>query len=184
MNNPAIDEDIHRILANMDNGSEEETGKLEEEKPEEFDVYIEPDRITVVKRPEPQPELIEAVSPPQPQPYFAYVAMTISLLFIFYLVTSAIITVFFPPTATITLLAKSKTVTATGTLQLQTRAIPPITLSQSQTIQTTGKEHQDARASQGTITFYNGLYTSQTVQAGTILTGADGVQIATDQNAS
>jgi hypothetical protein len=182
----AYPQQISTILASIDNGSEEQnnTHPFEGAKPEEFDVYIEPDRITVVKRPEPQPEIIEAVKPPQPPPYVAYAAMTMSLLLLCYLVTSAIITVFFPPSVTITLLAKSKTVTATGTLQVQTRAIPPITLSQSQTISTSGREHQVARAAQGTITFYNGLYTSQTVQAGTILTGADGVQIATDQNAS
>src|SRR5712692_1160819 len=32
-----------------------------------------------------------------------------------------------------------------------------------------------------TITFYNGLFESQTVAAGTILTGADGIQVVTDQ---
>lgn len=183
---PAYAQQIPTILASIDNGSEEpkDTQPLTEEEPEEFDVYIEEDRITVVKRTDPQPEIVEAGTPQPPPPYFAYVALTLSLLLLCYLVTSAFMTVFFPPTVTITLFTKLQTIKATGTLQLQARVIPPITLSQAQTIPTTGKGHQDARAAQGTITFYNGLYTSQTVQAGTILTGADGVQIATDQNAS
>jgi hypothetical protein len=75
-------------------------------------------------------------------------------------------------------------VTATGSLQLHGRALPAITLSESQTVPATGIGHQDARAVQGTITFYNGLFSSQTIAAGTMLTGTDGVQIITDQAAS
>ena len=45
----------------------------------------------------------------------------------------------------------------------------------------TGKGHQDAEAARGTITFYNGLFSSQTVEAGTLLTGSDGVAVVTDQ---
>ena len=100
-----------------------------------------------------------------------------------YLVTSAFFLTFFPPTVTVTILIKSQTIKASGTLQLPARQIAPITVSQSQTVSTTGKGHQDARSAIGYITFYNGLFTSQTVQAGTILTGNDGVQIITDQDA-
>jgi hypothetical protein len=174
------------ILASIDNGKdapEDIQPPGEQGEPEEFDVYVEPDRITVIKRPEPQAQVIEAIQPPQQQPYFAYVVMTISLLLLCYLVTSACITAFFPPIITITLLTKSQTINATGTIQLPARQIPPITLSESQSVPTTGRGHQDARAAQGTITFYNGLFTSQTVQAGTVLTGADAVQIITDQDA-
>ena len=175
------------ILASIENGKDapKDIKPLKEkEVPGEYDVYIEEERITVVKRPEPQPEIIEAVQPPhlQPPPYFAYVALTLSLLLLCYLVTSAFILTFFPPSVTITLLTKSQSIKATGTLQLPARQIPPTTLSQSQTIPTTGRGHQDARSANGYITFYNGLFTSQTVQAGTILTGNDGVQIVTDQN--
>src|SRR2546423_15308488 len=63
------------------------------------------------------------------------------------------------------------------------RLLNPITLSQSATAGTTGKGHQDSTKATGTITVYNGQFTSQTIQAGTILTGADGVQIITDQDA-
>lgn len=87
-----------------------------------------------------------------------------------------------PFTATVTIFPKSQHIVFNGTLQTG-RILAPITLSQSQTGKTTGTGHQDARQAQGFITLYNGLFTSQTVQAGTILTGSDGVRIITDQNA-
>jgi hypothetical protein len=182
-------QEINRILATINNnGSEEEqvSKPLEEkEKAEEYDVYVQTDRITIVKRPEPEAQVIEAVQLPQrqPQPYFAYIAMTMSLLLLCYLVTSAIITVFIPQSVTITLLTKSRTVTATGTLRVQTRAIPPITLSESQTVQASGKGHQDARSANGYITFYNGEFQSVTIPAGKTLTGSSGVTVITDQDA-
>src|SRR5260370_30523058 len=138
----------------------------------------------MVKGEERKREVIEGVQPLQRQlpPYVAYITMTISLLLLCYLVTSAFITVFFPQTAIVTIIPKSQTVTLTGTLQLG-RLLQPITIRESQTVSTTGKGHQDARSAIGYITFYNGLFTSQTMQAGTVLTGADGVQIITDQTA-
>ncbi len=89
---------------------------------------------------------------------------------------------FNPPVATVTIVPSVHMVTVSATMPLG-RLIHPITLSQSQTTPTTGKGHQDARAAQGTLTFYNGLFTAQRVPAGTILTDANGVQIATDQEA-
>ncbi len=61
--------------------------------------------------------------------------------------------------------------------------IPALTLSQSTTVPATGKRHLDATKAEGTITFYNGLFVSQTIAAGTILTSADGVEIIIDQAA-
>ena len=71
---------------------------------------------------------------------------------------------------------------ATGT-QLQGRALAAITMSQARTVPTTGKGHQDAQAAQGEITFYNAATYAQTVTAGTLLTGADGIQVLTEQDA-
>jgi Baseplate J-like protein len=84
------------------------------------------------------------------------------------------------PTATITIMPKSQQITYTGTSQLG-RVIAPITLTQSQTVPTTGKGHQDARAATGTIVFYNGQAVQQTVPGGTVFTGAKGVRVAIDQ---
>jgi len=90
---------------------------------------------------------------------------------------------FNPPIATIIIIPKSQQVTVTGTLQLG-RILSPITISQEAETQATGKGHQDARQAQGYITFYNGLFSQQTVAAGTILTGNSGEQIATEQDAN
>jgi len=64
------------------------------------------------------------------------------------------------------------------------RVLSPLTISQSQTTPTTGKGHQDAKQATGFITFYNGLFTSQTIAPDTIFTGADGIQVVTDQQAT
>jgi hypothetical protein len=70
------------------------------------------------------------------------------------------------------------------TVQLHSSAslgkhLSPITLSESATVPATGHGHQDATWASGSVTFYNTSFTSQTVQAGTILTGADGQHIVT-----
>jgi hypothetical protein len=46
--------------------------------------------------------------------------------------------------------------------------------------QATGVEHIPATAAWGTLTFYNAATYTQTIAAGTVLTGADGVQVVTD----
>jgi len=89
---------------------------------------------------------------------------------------------FNPFTALVTIFPKSQQVTLSGTVQLG-RVVAPLTLKESQTVATTGKGHQDARNATGFITFYNGAFSEQTVPAGTILTGTDGVQVGTDQDA-
>jgi hypothetical protein len=95
------------------------------------------------------------------------------------------------PTITLVPLARDLSTTATITAvpgtpaggQIASRLLPPLTLSQAGTAPTTGKGHQDAEAARGTITFYNGLFSSQTVEAGTLLTGSDGIAVVTDQAA-
>ena len=84
------------------------------------------------------------------------------------------------PTATIAITPEVRTVRLQSTVTLG-KLLSPITLTESQTIPTTGHGHQDAWAATGTLTFYNGELQSVTVAAGTILTGQDGVQIATTQ---
>ena len=79
---------------------------------------------------------------------------------------------------TATMMAVSGTPTGA---YIPARLLPPLTLIQTTTAIATGKGHQDAEAAMGTITFYNGLFTSQTIAADTTLTGSDGVQVVTDQ---
>jgi hypothetical protein len=98
------------------------------------------------------------------------------------------------PEATVTLVPSTQQVRTTATITVTTgaptgteipgRALAAITMNQARTIPTTGKGHQDARAAHGLITFYNAATYPQTVTAGTVLTGADGVQIVTDADAN
>jgi hypothetical protein len=100
----------------------------------------------------------------------------------------------FAPDATVTIVPVTQqihtttmiTVTtgpATGT-HLQGRALAAITMSQARTVATTGKGHQDATVAHGYVTFYNAATYPQTVSAGTLLTGTDGMQVITEQDAS
>ena len=66
--------------------------------------------------------------------------------------------------------------------QVPGRLLPTITMSQARTVATTGKAHQDAQDAHGSITFYNAATYAQTIAAGTLLTAADGTQVATDQD--
>ena len=101
------------------------------------------------------------------------------------------LTALFTPTATITIIPRQQALTATATFPIGTgpgdvtgRVLPALTLSQSQTVQATGKGHQDARSATGTLTFYNGQLQSVTIRAGSTFTGGNGVQIVTDETAT
>jgi hypothetical protein len=100
------------------------------------------------------------------------------------------------PVATVTIVPVSKQITTTSTITVTTgqgqptrppiipgRELAAITMSQAVTAPTTGTAHQDAQAARGAITFYNAAPVEQTVNAGTLLTGADGIQIVTEQDA-
>ncbi len=179
-------EEVQSILASIDepdkDGQEHQPADPSQPR-QEIDVYIEDDRITFIPRKPPQEQVIESTPvPPVPQkPSYPYIC-ALSVVYLFLLLSILIMQLWLvlnPPIATVTLVAQSQQITVTGTLQLG-RVIAPITLTQSQTVPTTGRGHQDARAAVGTLTFYNGLFTAQTVPAGTVFTGADGVQVATD----
>jgi hypothetical protein len=89
----------------------------------------------------------------------------------------------FQPVATITLIPAVRTVTSTTTVTIQGRALASFTLTQARTEQTSGTGEQEARKARGTVTFYNALPAAQTVPAGTLLTGGDGIQVVTEQDA-
>jgi len=128
----------------------------------------------------------ESIPPGSPQSKSDLPAYTTILFFIFLIFSCLALQlslVFNPPTVTITLVPRSQTVSLSGTLQLG-RVMSPLTLSQSQTIPTTGKGHQSAKSAMGYITFYNGQFARVTVAAGTVLTGAGGTHIITEQDAT
>ena len=62
-------------------------------------------------------------------------------------------------------------------LQVSARAITGSSPSQSKTVAATGQKQTPGVAATGTLTFINSLTTEQTVRAGTVFTGKDGVQV-------
>jgi hypothetical protein len=103
--------------------------------------------------------------------------------------------IMFAPSATVTIIPISTQITTTRTVttvssnadaaqqQVPGRLRDTITLSQAKTMPTTGIGHQQAQAAHGLITFYNALPTPQTIPAGELLIGADGVEVVTLQDA-
>jgi hypothetical protein len=177
-----LNNQIERLLRQL---SDEQTGTMSQddqstdEEPEEIiDVYF-------VKR-EPKITVVDA-TPPRNTKKLSQLFTYAILFFAFFLPLSAILfqmsLILNPPIARVTIIPTVQTFTLKGRVQIG-RLIHSVTLSQSQIVSTTGKGHIDATRATGTITFYNGQLTSITVSAGTILTGADSVQVATDQDVS
>src|SRR6266567_6661702 len=117
-----------------------------------------------------QPDLSEDHIPPQQKPYWLLIPFTILFCLVF--VAASFLFPLLAPTATVTIIPVARTITRTTAIQVHGRQLPPLTLMQSMSAPATGKRHQDAARAAGTITFYNGLLTSQTIAGGTILTGS------------
>jgi hypothetical protein len=184
MNN--LEDEIRAIVANMDNeqNSQEQDTNTAKPQDEIQDVYVlivreqeeaeeAPDNTQVVDSTSVIPQKISFIP--------VYAVCLFYLLLLFSTLAFQAYEILNPPIATVTVIPKSQIITLTGTLELG-RVIPPLTISQSQTTATTGKGHQYAKQAQGTITFYNGQFQYVTIAAGTILTGASGIQIVTDQD--
>lgn len=62
-------------------------------------------------------------------------------------------------------------------------ALPQIIKTDQTTVPATGRVHENGTTAIGVITFFNGLFTSQTVPAGTKLTGKDGIIVVTEDAA-
>jgi len=192
-------EEVHKLLANLNQPDKDGEAQQPPDLTQpirEIDVYIEDDRITFIPKTPPQERIIDSVPAAEPAPApqaidvsgdkkserIAYGILSFSVLMLLSIILLQIYFLMNPPIATITLIARSQQLTVNGTLQMG-RVLNPITISQSQTVPTTGKGHQNARSATGTIIFYNGQLQSVFVPAGTILMGNDGVQIITDQDA-
>src|SRR6266487_5087780 len=154
-----LEDEIRAIVAGMDNQENEEQQTPADDIQ---DIYVLIVRETDT---EDQSNIIESepVTPPvsAKQP-FDYVTLGIVLIYCIPLLASIMLQVYLlqnPAIATVTIIPKSQQVTLSGTLQLG-RVLQPITISQSQTMPTTGRGHQDARAATGRVTFYNGQLNS------------------------
>jgi hypothetical protein len=134
--------------------------------------------VIVIEPPEPSEDHI----PPKQKPYWLLVPFTILACLLF--LAGSYLLPLLAPSATITIIPIERSITTTAAITVQARAIAPLTLSQSATVPAMGKRQQSATRAAGTITFYNGLLTPQTIAGGTILTGSDGTQVVTDQAAT
>jgi hypothetical protein len=95
------------------------------------------------------------------------------------------------PAVPVTIIPDQQTITTTSTIplisgspspgQLHVRLLPSYTISEQQTVPTTGTGHTDAKAAIGTITLYNAAPYSQSIPAGTLLIAPDGVQVITNE---
>jgi hypothetical protein len=185
----SLEDEIQRIVAGMEseeqNSQEQESPGATEQEPEPIDtihIHYFPDAILIVKE-EQEAQVVDS-TPVLPQNISLIPAYAICCFYILLIVSTLAFQVYCivnPPIATVTIIPKAEHVTMTGTLQLG-RLLPPLTISQSQTVPTTGKGHQSAKSATGYITFYNGQFQSVTIPAGTILTGTSGIQVVTNQD--
>jgi Baseplate J-like protein len=166
---------------------ENQEGTASQQEPEEtYHIYPVPGGMVLLSEEPEEDQIVDATLPQNTQPpssLFTYASIFVCLIIPISSILFQIYLAFNPPEATVTIIPSVQAFTLKGTMQMG-RMVHPITLSQSQIIPTTGKGHQDARAATGTLIFYNGQLTSITVPAGTMITGNDGIQIITDQDAT
>ncbi len=145
----------------------------------------EPD-VPIVESQEPQTEKQRTTSKAPPS------VLHCLLILVLFLCLDSADTFFllFTPPVTVTITPQVKTLSTTATVSLggagadiHGRGLLALTVSQSLTTQATGKGHQDATQAAGSLTFYNGSFSSKSIDAGTVFTGSDGIQVVTDQTA-
>jgi len=117
---------------------------------------------------------------------FLPIVLTTLTCFVFVMMSSLL--PILNPTATITIIPTENEIVTTATLlvgqgthDIPGRLLPPLTLAQTITALATGHRHQQAQVAHGTVTLYNGLLTAQTITAGMLLTGTDGIRVITEQ---
>jgi len=83
----------------------------------------------------------------------------------------------------ISILAPSPDHEVSFSLVIQGYSLAPVTKTIKVTAIATGKQYIPATTATGTITFYNGAIYSQIIPFGTVLKGADGIKVVTDEQA-
>ncbi len=181
--------EIRHILATLNEQGNEDATPLPEE--EELDtIHIYPveggglllTRIPIEEDPaapviDSQPDQPTTGAAPSTPPPFVLFLLLLCLFLVGDLADTQLLALM-TPTATIAITPEVQTVRLQSTALLG-KPLSPITLSESQTVPTTGHGHQNAARATGSVTFYNTSFTSQTVEAGTVLTRGDGHQIVT-----
>src|SRR5258708_23762391 len=139
-----------------------------------YDIFVEEDRVTFVRRPE---QAVDSTPAQEPLRFVPIVMLGAHGLIALVAFALAAYRAFVPATAFVYGLASGVPAIA------HVYALPAITVSKSETVSTTGRVHVPATQARGQVTFYNSLTQPQVIDAGTLLIGADGEQIVTDQTA-
>lgn len=146
----------------------EEDEPFEQGEPEDtFHVYMEEDRITVVREP---PEIIDSTPPPPRDTHWSLAAGLWLLLLVALIAVS--------------LLAPQPDTSKAFTVTIQGFALAPVHQSVAVTAQATGKGYIEPTTATGNITFYNGQPYTQIIPTGTILKGQDGIAVITNEAAT
>ncbi len=78
---------------------------------------------------------------------------------------------------------RSRSVEGWGIYPPYSMGVPPVTRTIKVTAIATGKKYVPATTATGSITFYNGAIYAQIIPFGTVLKGADGIEVVTDEQA-
>lgn len=145
--------------------------------------------VTTAQDDDPEEIFLKAVAEIETQPLplrpeVCWPLVFLTLICFLSFVGGTIIALITYPTVTIEVMPVTKRITFTTQLSLATHVLAPVTLTKSDMLPTTGKGYQDAKAASGTLTFYNGQATAQTVPNGTVFTGTGGIKVSTDQAAA
>ncbi|HEX9132926.1 MAG TPA: hypothetical protein VF844_11600, partial [Ktedonobacteraceae bacterium] len=128
-------------------------------------------------------------------PWLIAVLILLLLVLVGYFAYQPIVSLIFPPSATVTITPSSKELKNTYAItavmgtpdpakrQVQARSLYAASPDQSKTVKASGVGHIPATVALGTLTFYNSSPTDQTVPAGTVFTDSNGVQVVNDVDA-
>ena len=179
--------DINYILASLSGGEDEDAPPLPgEENLDTIHVYpVEGGGLLLTRTPLDEEEAAAPVidsqhvtsAAPRSLPPFVVFVLLLCLFLVGDLADTQLIALM-TPTVTIAITPEVHIVRVQSTASLG-KLLSPITLSQSEAVPATGHGHQNATRASGSVTFYNTSFTLQTVEAGTILIGADGQQVMT-----
>jgi hypothetical protein len=137
-----------------------------------YDIFVEEDRVTFVRRPE---QAVDSTPAQAERPIVLIVMLGAhGLIALLSLLLAAYLTLV-PATATVYALASGVPALA------HVYTLPALTMSKSEIISTTGRVHVPATQARGLVTFYNSLTQPQVIDAGMLLIGSDGEQVVTDQ---
>ncbi len=139
-----------------------------------YDVYVEQDRVTFVRKPE---QAIDSTLAQEPLRWVLAVLLGSHSLIVLLSLTLAAYLTLVPATATVYALADRVPAIAS------VHSLPAVSMSLSQIVPTSGRVHVPATQARGLVVFYNALTQPQTIAAGTLLVGSDGQEIVTDQAA-